>query len=135
MAGRGLGRGRARGGAQPDDGRGRGRGRGARGGAQPDDGRGRGRGRGARGGAQPDDGRGRGRGRGARGGVPLVGRGGGPAISTSSSTAPNVPAEHVRTVGVRRKGYGSAGTKIQVYTNHFKTDIPNEIIYHYDGTL
>ena len=63
----------------------------------------------------------------------LGGRGGSPAISASSSVA-GIPAEHIQTVGVRRKGVGAAGTAVQVYTNHFGVDIPGEIIYHYDGT-
>lgn len=45
-----------------------------------------------------------------------------------------MPAEHIQTVGVRRRGLGTAGTAVKVYTNHFAVDIPGEIIYHYDGT-
>ena len=76
-------------------------------------------------------GRGRGRGtRGGRGGVPLVARGGGPAISATSSIA---PAAHIQTVGVRRKGCGTAGTAIKVLTNHLDVDIAAAMWYHYDG--
>ena len=46
-----------------------------------------------------------------------------------------VPAEHIQTVGVRRKAPGTAGVAVKVYTNHFAVDIPDEIIYHYDGAF
>lgn len=62
----------------------------------------------------------------------LVGRTNSPAISATSSTA-GMPAEHIQTVGVRRKAAGTAGTAVKVYTNHFEVDIPDSIIYHYDG--
>lgn len=66
-----------------------------------------------------------------------MGSGGSPAISATSSMATglSVPAAHIQTVGVRRRGYGSSGTAVQVLTNHFVTDIPKDIIYHYNGML
>lgn len=76
---------------------------------------------------------GRGRGRGGRGGVSLIGRGGSPATVAAVGSTANVPAEHIQTVGVRRKAHGTAGRAVKVYTNHFGVDIPGEIIYHYDG--
>ena len=88
-------------------------------------GRGRGRGGGGGGGGGP---RGGPRG-GARGGVPLVGRGAGPAITSVT------PAEHVQTVGVRRKNPGTAGTAVRVITNHFEVNIPDLKYIHYDGAF
>lgn len=91
-------------------------------------GRGRARGGGGGGGGTRGGG-GRGGGRGGRGGVPLVGRGAGPAITSA------VPAEHVQTVGMRRKNPGTAGTAVRVETNHFHVDIPDIMYIHYDGAL
>ncbi|KAI0773448.1 ribonuclease H-like domain-containing protein [Irpex lacteus] len=88
-------------------------------------------------------GRGRGRGRGGRGG-------GGDSASVSSTTTAGgrggavvrgggpgrggvLPADHVQTVGVKRKGFGTAGQAIEVWTNHFPVDIPQDIIHHYDA--
>lgn len=44
-----------------------------------------------------------------------------------------LPSAHIETVGVKRKGPGASGTAVKVYTNHFPCDIPDGIIYHYDG--
>lgn len=63
-----------------------------------------------------------------------MGGSGSPAVSATSSMASSMPAEHIQTIGVRRKGFGTAGTAVKVYTNHFAAEIPREIIYHYDGT-
>jgi eukaryotic translation initiation factor 2C len=46
-----------------------------------------------------------------------------------------VPGYEIETIGVRRPGRGTAGRAVQVYTNHFTTTIPEEMIYHYDGAL
>lgn len=48
--------------------------------------------------------------------------GGGPAIGA-----------HVTTVGVRRPDYGTSGRPMQVFVNSFVANIPDGIIYHYDG--
>ena len=42
-------------------------------------------------------------------------------------------AAHVETIGVKRPGYGQIGRPINVTTNHFECDIPENIIHHYDG--
>ncbi|KAF7789470.1 hypothetical protein EIP86_000416 [Pleurotus ostreatoroseus] len=77
------------------------------------------------------------RGRGGRGvpprGLPksLVGRGRGlstPAAESNTSTV----ASHVTTVGVKRSAFGSSGTEVKVFTNHFEVTIPQSIIHHYD---
>ncbi|VDC01533.1 unnamed protein product [Peniophora sp. CBMAI 1063] len=60
----------------------------------------------------------------ARGGAAGRGGGGGAASTVASS---------VRSVGVKRPGYGSAGRPLTITTNHFATDIPESIIYHYDA--
>ncbi|RPD63356.1 argonaute-like protein [Lentinus tigrinus ALCF2SS1-6] len=38
----------------------------------------------------------------------------------------------VTTIGVKRAAFGQSGRTLQVYTNHFKTSIPEGLIYHYD---
>ncbi|RPD77221.1 argonaute-like protein [Lentinus tigrinus ALCF2SS1-7] len=38
----------------------------------------------------------------------------------------------VTTIGVKRTAFGQSGRALQVYTNHFKTSIPEGLIYHYD---
>ncbi|KAH8105885.1 argonaute-like protein [Cristinia sonorae] len=79
---------------------------------------------------------GRGRGRGGGGGSS---RGtGSPAISVAPSEAGvevGLPTQgsHVATVGVKRTGYGSGGRAVTVLTNHFRCQIPEGIIYHYDA--
>jgi hypothetical protein len=113
-------------------GRGRGRGRGA--GDAPRGGGGGGRGA-PRGGA-PDAPRGGGGGRGGGRGGAVV-RGAGPAITAGPAARGRggglLPAAHVQTVAVRRKAFGTLGQAIEVWTNHFAVDIPQEIIHHYDG--
>lgn len=131
-------------GAPGDFERGRGRGRGGDRGA----GRGGGdRGRGGRGGFDRgrggfDRGRGgfdRGRGRGGPGGPPPRGGtpprgggafrgGGGPAVARTLA-----PASHVKAVGVKRPGHGTAGRIVEIFTNHFAASLDQGIIYHYDG--
>ncbi|KAG6902071.1 hypothetical protein C0995_004769 [Termitomyces sp. Mi166 len=41
-------------------------------------------------------------------------------------------SSHLRTVGVRRPGYGAAGRSLAIVTNSFVTTIPDTIIRHYD---
>ena len=96
---------------------------------------------------------GRGRGRGAKSAprVPqsLYGRGGATRGGTSGArggalsavTAPpsataGLPEvrDHVVTTGVKRKGFGTSGTAVRVFTNHYEVKIPTSIIHHYDGS-
>ncbi|KAF8268490.1 argonaute-like protein [Lactarius quietus] len=116
-AGRGRG---GRGGG--DRGRGRGRGGGDRGGFRGGDrggfrGGGRGRGRGERGGGRGGGDRGFGRGgnRG-RGGAPPAGGlpTGGPPLTVGHAGPSPLAAAHVEAVGMRRPGYGNAGTHIRL---------------------
>lgn len=137
-------------GAPGDFERGRGRGRGGdRGAGRGGGDRGRGGGRGgfdrggARGGFDRGGGRGgfdRGRGRGGpggpggpRGGTPPRGgaafRGGGPPAVPRTLA----PAPHVRAVGVKRPGHGTAGRMVEIFTNHFAASLDQGTIYHYDG--
>lgn len=81
-------------------------------------------------------GRGDGRGRGGsllRGGVPAIR----PTVSAGGTTRSALPStsEHITTVGVKRRGYGTSGRALTVLTNHFPVTIPNAIISHYDGML
>lgn len=84
--------------------------------------------------APPSGGRGGAAGRGGRGGGP-AGAGGaaGGYTGGAGSTAGPKLADHVQTIGVRKPGYGAEGRVFQVYTNHFKADITDGIIAHYDG--
>ncbi|KAL5488099.1 hypothetical protein ACEPAI_6207 [Sanghuangporus weigelae] len=74
--------------------------------------------------------RGRGEGRG-RGGPPTRG---GPLIRPAPSPQSSLPStsEHVTTIGVKRKAYGTSGKALTVLTNHFPVTIPKNIISHYD---
>ena len=125
---RGRGRGRGRGG---DRGAGRGGGDRGRGGFD----RGGGRGGFDRGRGGFDRGGGRGgfdRGRGGPGGPPPRGgafRGGGPPAVPRTLA----PAQHVKAVGVKRPGHGTAGRMVEIYTNHFAANLDQGIIHHYDG--
>lgn len=76
-------------------------------------------------------GRGRARAR-ARGTVTGFGRGDGQAPSTADNSL-ELPGEDIETVGVRRKALGTSGFAIKIHTNHFLCDIPDRLIYHYDG--
>lgn len=42
-------------------------------------------------------------------------------------------ADHIRTLGVKRPGFGTGGRVIQVIVNAFQTTITDNIIYQYDG--
>jgi eukaryotic translation initiation factor 2C len=111
------------------------RGAGPRGGAPP---RGRGGPPGGRGGPP----RGRGGPPGGRGGPPPP-RGSPPARAGAVVTAQATGgagrgvaiAEHIQTIGERKRGYGREGRPIEVYTNHFAAEISDSIILHYDGQL
>jgi eukaryotic translation initiation factor 2C len=39
----------------------------------------------------------------------------------------------VRAIGVKRPGHGTAGRAVEVFTNHFATELNQGTIYHYDG--
>lgn len=78
-----------------------------------------------------------------RGGPPFRGgppRGGGPPQGPPLPTG-GAPAErrtlavasHVRAIGVKRPGHGTAGRVVDVFTNHFATTLDQGTIYHYDG--
>ncbi|KIK63449.1 hypothetical protein GYMLUDRAFT_163093 [Collybiopsis luxurians FD-317 M1] len=67
------------------------------------------------------------------GGSARGGRGGGGGRGRGAGRPPR--AAHVRTVGVRRPGFGTAGRKINVFTNAVEATIPDCIIYHYDTIL
>lgn len=58
-------------------------------------------------------------------------RGRGTAIPIQAPQAA-IPA-HVQTIGVRRPGVGQGGRKIQIATNNFVCEPPQDIIHHYDG--
>jgi eukaryotic translation initiation factor 2C len=131
--GRGRGRGGDRGGGRGGGDRGRGGGRGFdRGGGRGGFDRGGGRGGFDRGGGR--GGFDRGRGRGGPGGPPP--RGGGGAFRGGGAPAvPRTlaPSHHVRAVGVKRPGHGTAGRMVEIFTNHFAAELNQGIIYHYDG--
>lgn len=123
-------------GAPGDFERGRGRGRGGGGDRGGRGGFDRGRGRGDRGGGRGGFDRGRGRGGpgGPRGGTPSRGgaspfRGGGPPAVPRTLA----PAPHVRAVGVKRPGHGTAGRMVEIFTNHFAAELNQGTIHHYDG--
>ncbi|KAJ3555887.1 hypothetical protein NM688_g2332 [Phlebia brevispora] len=62
------------------------------------------------------------------------GRGTSTAITSTPSSIANMGSvEHIQTVGVRRPNFGTSGIAIKVVTNHFKVDIPDKMIYHYDA--
>ncbi|KAA1466451.1 argonaute-like protein [Dentipellis sp. KUC8613] len=68
-----------------------------------------------------------------RGGPPP--RGGGPALRGGPAprgAVQGLALAHVESIGVKRPGFGNAGRALEVYTNHFTTDIPTETIHHYD---
>ncbi|KAG9317399.1 argonaute-like protein [Chiua virens] len=75
----------------------------------------------------------RGRGGVARGGPPRGGPPGAATRATSSATPTGaLPSAHVKAVGVRRSGYGTAGRQINVLANVFSITAPENYIYHYD---
>ena len=90
-------------------------------------GRGRGRGRGERGGGRGGGDRGFGRGGAFPAGPPHAG----PPLSVGQ---PSLPAAHVEATGVRRPGFGNAGTPIRLYSNHVEVQLNLGMIYQYDGT-
>jgi eukaryotic translation initiation factor 2C len=125
-----YGRGRGRGG-------GRGGERGGRGGFDRGGGRGGGRGGRAgspgRGGPPPGGPPPRGAPRGGfRGGPPT--RGAPLPVGTPAVSRTLAPAAHVQAIGVKRPGHGTAGRLVEVFTNHFASELNQGIIYHYDGT-
>jgi eukaryotic translation initiation factor 2C len=118
----------------PDDsGRGRGRGRGRsgeRGGGRGSFDRGGSRGGSPARGSSPV--RGPPRGGPPRGGAPFQG----PTLPTSSAPAERrtlALASHVQAIGVKRPGHGTAGSVVDIFTNHFATTLDQGTIYHYNG--
>ncbi|OSD04210.1 argonaute-like protein [Trametes coccinea BRFM310] len=81
--------------------------------------------------------RGRSGSRGSRGGG-RGGRSGSPSVPISRASAAGTTAglpdasPHITTVGVKRTAFGTAGRRIQVHTNHFEVEIPEDYIHHYD---
>ncbi|KIM43534.1 hypothetical protein M413DRAFT_25887 [Hebeloma cylindrosporum] len=62
-------------------------------------------------------------------------RGRGPNTRGRGAARGSVPvaiAEHVKTVGVKRPGYGTGGRTVDTIVNAFDIRIPDGIIYHYD---
>ena len=57
----------------------------------------------------------------------------GVGLLDSTHTLPDASA-NITTIGVKRTAFGTSGRVQEIYTNHFKTSIPDGIIYHYDGT-
>ncbi|KAI0053586.1 argonaute-like protein [Auriscalpium vulgare] len=78
-----------------------------------------------------------GRGRGGRGaGNAPRGRGGPPAQGGAPSRGGTLTiADHVQSVGVKRPGHGNSGRAMDVFTNHFASEIPQETIHHYDVVI
>ncbi|KAG9317400.1 argonaute-like protein [Chiua virens] len=76
---------------------------------------------------------GRGRGGAARGGPPRGGPPSAAARGTASATPTGaLPGAHVKAVGVRRSGYGTAGRQMSVLANFFTIATPENNIHHYD---
>ena len=103
-------------------------------GAPDEPGRGRGSDRGPRGSPSRGSSSGRGPPRGgSRGGPPPQGpplpSGGAPAERRTLALA-----SHVRAIGVKRPGHGTAGRVVDVFTNHFAATLDQGTIYQYDGT-
>ncbi|THU97363.1 argonaute-like protein [Dendrothele bispora CBS 962.96] len=90
--------------------------------------------RGTRGGPSRGAGRGGGRGRGApREGPTLVGRGPSAGQGTLQSGSTPLIAAHVRATGVKRPGFGTAGTRTRVIVNALEMVVPDDtMFYHYD---
>ncbi len=86
-----------------------------------------------RGGARGRGDRGRGRGRGRGDGPSLVGSRHEGLAGPARGGISGIPSPDVTTVGVKRSQFGQAGTKMEVFTNHYQIDILENIIHHYDG--
>lgn len=70
---------------------------------------------------------------GPRGGGPGNTRGGGPVNTRGGGPAKGIPSAHIETIGVRRTATGTSGRPLEVQTNHFAVEIPEDVIHHYDG--
>jgi len=72
-----------------------------------------------------------GRGRGV-----LSTRGAPPPLATSTSVVRQTlaPASQVRAICAKRPGYGTSGRVVEIFTNHFATELNHDTIYHYNGT-
>lgn len=71
-------------------------------------------------------------GRGGRGGGRPP-RGGPLHESAPPVNAPGIPSSLIQTIGVRRTATGTGGYPIELQTNHFVVEIPEDVIHHYDG--
>lgn len=69
----------------------------------------------------------------ARGSASSRGRGRGDSGATRGG--PVAIASHVRTVGVKRPGFGTGGRTIQVTVNTFEARVTDGVIYHYDVAI
>ena len=61
-------------------------------------------------------------------------RGAPPPTNTSVVRQTLAPASHVRAIGVKRPGHGTSGRVVEIFTNHFATELNHGTICHYDGT-
>ncbi|TFY68234.1 hypothetical protein EVJ58_g1134 [Rhodofomes roseus] len=66
---------------------------------------------------------------------PAAGRGGAPALGAAAGHGPQVPAQHVQAVGVRRPPPGISGRRIMVTTNHYAVEMATGKIHHYDVVI
>jgi eukaryotic translation initiation factor 2C len=67
-----------------------------------------------------------------RGGGPQRGGGPGRGGGAGRGGVPVAIAASVKTVGVKRPGYGTGGRPVNTIVNAFPVDVPDGIIYHYD---
>ncbi|KIY53462.1 hypothetical protein FISHEDRAFT_33327 [Fistulina hepatica ATCC 64428] len=84
---------------------------------------------------RPQRGRGRGGGRGGgdRGGSSNRGRGRGRGAPADIQVGLHAGNTQVTTVGVKRPGYGAAGTPRRIQANTFPVELPTGWVYHYDA--
>lgn len=54
-------------------------------------------------------------------------------LSSSVKIVQSFKASHIKTVGVRRNGFGSGGKQVNITVNAFPVQVPEGYIYHYDG--
>lgn len=70
-----------------------------------------------------------------RGGGPQRGGGPGRGGGAGRGGVPVAIAASVKTVGVKRPGYGTGGRPVNTIVNAFPVDVPDGIIYHYDVAI
>jgi eukaryotic translation initiation factor 2C len=72
----------------------------------------------------------------SREGAPARSRAVAPAQTGAGAARSQIAlAEHIETIGVRKRGYGREGRPVEVSTNHFAVKILGNMIVHYDGQL